>query len=251
MLSATLLASVLVVGGLVGPVQPHAVNPAVTLRPPLAWVGLFGPELVTWLENAKRLSELCGRADGTPKWRQCREEKLAPRTISIALRDAPSERASFVGSLVVVALPGIGLRAFYAGPSGGGVRGFTPDLFDRDWSHGPYFHQTYLDRHGDWFLLPEGPLKAPAWFDARALGTEPHVRRIGPGDVLRMPKGDVIVLEIGSRDIRVRPERPGDSPCGAEAAPPAGPGPERRVPLRELYSFEGHLTAEIKYTRGC
>ena len=171
--------------------------------------------------------------------------------MSVALRDAPRERASFVGSLVVVALPGVGLRAFYAGPMGGGAAGCTPDLFDSAWKHGPYFHQTYLDRHGDWCLLPGGPLEAPAWFDARALGAAASVRPIENGDVLRTPKGDVTVVEIGSQEIRVRPERPEDSPCGASAAPPPAPKQERRVPLGERYNFEGHLTVQIKYSRGC
>jgi hypothetical protein len=134
----------------------------------LGWVGLYNNQLIEWLENENRLDELCAQFAGRTDQRdRCRLEKLEPRPYVVPLRAAPSASSRWVGSLLLLATPGKGLHFFYAGQGGGLPREFTPDLHLQDWGYGPYFHQTYLERRGDWFLLPEDPFPMNTWTSAK------------------------------------------------------------------------------------
>src|SRR5688572_26930457 len=113
------------------------------------WVGLYNDGLIEWLENENRLDEICDQFNGQAKeLDRCRAEKLEPRSFVVPLY-ADATRAVSRGALLVVAIPGKGLRFFYARPEGGESIAFDPDLNLQDWGYGPYFHQTYLDRDGD------------------------------------------------------------------------------------------------------
>ena len=138
----------------------------------LAWIGLYNNQLIEWLENENRLGDLCaeflGRADARER---CRAEKLQPRPYIVVLRSGPAASAASNGSLSLVATPGKGLQFFYVPTNGGAPREFAPDLNLQDWGYGPYYHETFLERRGDWFLLPEDPFPAGTWLNASELGT--------------------------------------------------------------------------------
>jgi hypothetical protein len=217
-------------------------------RGDVGWVGLYNTALIEWLENENRLSNLCS---DTLTWRECREEKMMPKQYLIDLRDDPREAAASEGTLVIRATPGQRLRAYYRSAHGGREREFVPDLFDADWGYGPYFHQTFLERRGTWFLLPAGPLSRPGWVN---MG-EPHVRLLRElhetRDVIMTPNGDLVVIGMDRRVLRARPAQKADQWCEAGNPPPLEPWSEIRIPVQKLYNAAGHLLVDIKYKRGC
>jgi hypothetical protein len=218
----------------------------------VGWVGLYNAALVEWLENENRMNELCSHATAdTPKWRECRDEKMKPKQHLIPLRGAPRETATSDGALVILATPGQGLRASYRPARGGTATEFVPDLFDVDWGYGPYFHQTFLERRGTWFLLPAVPLPKPAWVNVSGFTNEPDVRLLEAGQIIRTPRGDLVVLGMERGVLRARPQQETDMWCREGDPPPLKPSTEVRIPVEELYSPTGHLLVSIKYMRGC
>ena len=213
------------------------------------WVGLYNDGLIEWLENENRLDEICDQFNGQAKeLDRCRAEKLEPRSFVVPLY-ADATRAVSRGALLVVAIPGKGLRFFYARPEGGESIAFDPDLNLQDWGYGPYFHQTYLDRHGDWFLLPQEPFPAVTWMNARDFGEEAHVLEVG--GIVESPHGMIVILAIEPDAVRARPEQPADMWCEAGDPPPLEPWQELRIPMRSLYSPTGHLLLSPAYMKGC
>ena len=226
---------------------------------PPEWVGLYSLELIGWLENENRLDEICGRGALQPtEVYRCREAALEPKVLAIPLRTGPSDEARIVGRLIVVAVPGRGLSAHYT-PSGTpeatgretAVVPLNPDLYLRDWGYGPYFHHSFLQRDGNWFLLPERPFEQAVWIDIEeAFG---HVSLIGvsEGDILTSPDGDWFVEGVREDGIRVRDEQPADQWCEPTDAPPVQPAPVHLRPNRELRDNHGHLLIRPKYLKGC
>ena len=223
----------------------------------LSWVGLFNSELVSWLENENRLKELCGADAGAEKWRACRETYLEPKVVVIPVRSGPRPDASRLGQMVLVAWPGKGLRIFAS--TRRLAEPFTPDLFDADWGYGPYFHQTILARRGLWFRIPlpvigTGWINAEDWSDRDQYTRQqivPAIETLEVEKIVTTPRGDMYVLGVENRVLRVRPEQDTDMPCGgSELAPPA-PSKEIRIPFEQLFDSKGHLLISYKYTRGC
>jgi hypothetical protein len=218
----------------------------------IGWLGLFNHALVEWLENENQLPQLCGAfAANSPEWFTCRGQKLAPKVHVVHLRTGPSEKAAPAGSLLVVAMPGQGLRAFFAPVTGGGAEEFQPDVYDGDWGYGPYFHQTFLERRANWFRLPEGPFPKGTWVNATALGDEPEIRSLEDEQIVSGPFGDLRILGVERDAIRARPEQAADMWCKSGEPPPLGPWQEVRIAHGDLYTPTGHLRVHPKYTRGC
>ena len=216
------------------------------------WVGLYTAEVVTLLENENQLQALCGHASvDTPQWRECRDKNMQPKQHVFQLRSAPRETATPKGALVILATPGQPLRAYYR--PAGKVAGipFIPDLFDADWGYGPYFHQTFLERRGSWFLLPVDPLPSPAWVNI----PEPQVRLVREfqetREVVETQRGDLIVLGMNRRSLRARLAQDADMWCQSGDPPPLKPWKEIHLPVETLYGPTGHLRLDIKYKRGC
>jgi hypothetical protein len=216
----------------------------------MGWLGLFSQDLVEWLENENQLQRLCSGFAGAEA-EQCRDQKLAPKIHLVRLWAAPSTTASPSGSLLLVALPGRGLRAFFVPVTGGVATEFQPDLFDNDWGYGPYFHETFLERRGTWFRLPEEPFPVGTWVDSRQLGGEPQLQLLEPEQIVSSPFGDLFILGVDRDVLRARPEQDADMWCREGPAPALSPWRELRIPLRDLYTAAGHLVVRKKYTRGC
>jgi len=218
----------------------------------VAWVGLFNRGLFNWLENVNRLDELCGPAKpGSVEFEECRTRKMAQKVHVIRLFRDSTTTASSAGAIVLVATPTIGLRAFFVPNAGGAATEFKPDLFDADWGYGPYFHETFLERRGTWFLLPERPFLKGSWFNSTDLESEPEIRVLEPGEIVTGPQGDLYILAVEPQGLRVRPEQDADMWCGEARQPTLKPFKEVRIPYRQLYNATGHLLLHVKYTRGC
>lgn len=217
----------------------------------VGWVGLYDSQLLTWLENENQLDTLCPKVAATgPAWQECRIGKMKPMRLVLQMRSSPNESAASEGSLIVVGTPGQPLRAYYRAARDVRDIEFVPDLFDSDWGYGPYFHQTFLERRGSWFLLPADPMPRPAWVHL----DEPTVRLVSggqeTGDLLTTPWGTLKVLAVTRQGLRARPAREVDM-CGDGSAPSPEPVKEVRIPTEQLYSPKGHLLVDIAYKRGC
>jgi hypothetical protein len=219
----------------------------------LSWVGLFNAELVGWLENSNRLKELCTDDQGSREWHECREAKLGPKVMVIPVRAGPRDSARRIGEIVLVALPGKGLRAFAS--SGPASVAFEPDLFDPDWGYGPpWFHQSLLDRRGSWIRVPL-PRIGAGWLNAdeccASAGFGLDIQTVQAGQIVTIPRGDMFVLGVEQGILRVRTEQPADLRCESADPPPLAPWQEIRIPFEQLRDSNGHLLIRYTYTRGC
>jgi hypothetical protein len=218
----------------------------------LSWIGLYNAELLDWLENGNRLDALCGKEGSVEERDACRAANMGPKIVVIPARAEPRADAPRLGEIVIVAMPGTGLKAFAsAGPR---TEPFTPDLYDSDWGYGPFFHETVLAHRGSWFRVPL-PLIGTAWIDATAWNGKTSaadlVRTLEKGDIVTTPRGDMTVLGVEDHVLRVRPEQKADLWCEGGTPPALAPWTEARIPFRELFDGLGHLLIHYKYTRGC
>lgn len=127
----------------------------------VGWVAMFSDAQVSWLENDNAMKQLCAAHElQSTAWYACEQAFLAAKTHVVRLQRAPSPQAAPAGDLIIVALPGKGLQAFYATQPGGPGVAIAPDLNDSDWGYGPYFHATVVERRGTWVRLPENPFPA-------------------------------------------------------------------------------------------
>lgn len=216
------------------------------------WLPLFNRDLVAWLENQHRLDTLCPSRVLAER-PDCHAEMLEPRALFVPIRPVPEPRAQPTGQLVILSVPGRGLTATFVSSAGAEARTFTPDLFLRDWGYGPpFFHQTYLERRGDWFRLPADPFPANSWLHVRDLGAEPEPLHVETGAIYTSPRGPIVVLAVEPGGIRARPEQPADMWCdGERPVPPLEPFTEMRIPVAEMLSATGHLLLAPKYMKGC
>lgn len=220
--------------------------------PEIGWIGLYEPALVAWLENENRLATLCADAPvGSPARTACHDRWLRPMRRELSLRHHPDPTARPAGTLVLEAVPGRGLAARYRSLPDGRETAFVPDLFDVDWGYGPWFHQTFLERRGTWFLLPADPFPVPLWMDAGDLSASPELRLLAVGDILSMDGEDWVVSAIGEDAVHLRSEQAADMWCEPGAPPPLQPAVQRRWSLASLHDARGHLLPDIKYKRGC
>lgn len=216
----------------------------------MGWIGLFSWRLIEWLENGNRLEQLCKEESEAANSR-CRDAKLQPLPLVVPLHAGPTRNAASRGSLLVLATPLKGLRFFHVSTRGGSPREFVPDFTLEDWGYGPYYHQTYLERRGDWFLLPPDPVPAGTWINARDFGDEPHVLAVEAGRIYESPKGNILVLAVEADIVRATAEQDADMWCSAGEPPRRQPLPEWRIPKRSLYAPTGHLLLSLAYPKGC
>ncbi len=218
----------------------------------VGWIGLYTAELVEWLENENRLSSLCSpHAPDSAAWYGCRERNLQPKVYVVRLRTAPSRQAAPAGDLIVEALPGRGLRAFYVPSQAGSAVPLVPDILDSDWSYGPFFHHSVVERRGSWVRLPEDPLPREAWLDLGDLGKNAAVTWLRPDDIVESPRGDLVVLSVANGRVRGRPEQDRDSVCEVDTRPPVAPFKEIWIDRSDVYTPTGHIRLQLKYKRGC
>jgi hypothetical protein len=128
------------------------------------WVGLFSTDMLGWLENENRLSALCGEpsVDRIEEWTKCQAEKTSPAIFALPVMREPDPGAERLGTIIVSAVPGSGLTAHYLPVGESRAQAFTPDLCDRDWGYGPYFHVLEVV-DGSVRVRPEQP--ADMWCD--------------------------------------------------------------------------------------
>ncbi|MFK5925133.1 MAG: hypothetical protein QM483_00755 [Desulfuromusa sp.] len=212
-----------------------------------AWVGLYDPADLGWLENENRLGKLCSDPSTLA---ECHAQCLSPRVSFYELRSLSSESSDRIGDLIVVATPGRGLSGhFRAAGSVESIR-FTPDLFLQDWGYGPYFHQTLSEERGDWIRLPPDPWATEVWLSRETDGSFPIVE-IQNGDIIEMGDRSWYVVAADRDFLLLRPEQSGDHWC-EEGEPPEIEATEpTRFSRAQLVDSSGHILFRLKYLKGC
>jgi hypothetical protein len=213
----------------------------------IAWIGLYEPAMLGWLENENRIGELC---PDPATLDVCYARSLEPMVVVTTLHAEPSEAGAVVGEVVVVAVPGRGLSAHYRPAGAAATNAVVLDLFLQDWGYGPYFHQTLAERRGDWFQLPAGPWPTPVWLH-RAVGLSETILMPYEGEILEMDGNGWYVAGVEPDALLLRPEQPADMWCEGDEPPPVATVTPTRMPRERLLDEAGHLRIRPKYMKGC
>lgn len=213
-----------------------------------AWVGLYDPAHLGWLENENRIQELCAQPSDLD---DCYSEKLGPAVSVWTLYSGPSYSESRVGDLIVVAVPGRGFSAHFRTVDTGRSIPFRPDLFLQDWGYGPYFHHSLSSQQGDWFQLPPEPWGQAVWLNREDARERSIVIEIRAGDILEMGGSSWFVVATESDAMSLRAEQPGDHWCEEGDPPPITSAEATRFSRAELVDPRGHLMFHLKYLKGC
>lgn len=217
-----------------------------------AWVGLYDEDLLSWLENENLMSTLCDLDSGSPEALTCVQERLRPLVRNWPVFSTPDAAAPALGWITLVAVPGWGLDAFWtAVETPDAPVHFVPDVYDRDWGYGPYYHQSILERRGDWFLLPAVPFSTSVWIHRPAPRLQ-SVLSVSSGEIVEISGEGWMVLSASGDGFEARPEQRADLWCGIEPEPPAvEPYESRFFSAAELRNARGAYIMRPKYTRGC
>lgn len=213
----------------------------------IGWVGLYNNDMLSLLENEPHIELLCPKTLGQAL-QACRDAKLQPKTWTIDVLEKPEPNSQKLGTIAITATPGEGLTAAFL--SANGPIDFTPDVFDTDWGYGPYFHQTFIERRKNWFLLPKNPLPKPGWINISQLTETPDVKDVVEGLVYVLDGKGIVITGIQKNKVSIRAEQPADMPCDGES-PELKPAPQQTMLIPDLLDQDGHLKLTVKYMRGC
>ncbi len=213
-----------------------------------AWVGLYDPAHLGWLENENRINELCAEPSDLD---DCYSEKLGPAVSTLPLHSGPSDSASRVGDLIVVAVPGRGLSVHFRPVETGQSFPFRPDLFLQDWGYGPFFHHSFSSQRVDWFQLPPEPWGQAVWLNLEDASDGSIVIEVRAGDILGMNGSSWYVVATESDALLMRAEQSGDLWCQDGDPPPIVSAEATRFSRAELVDPRGHLMFHLKYLKGC
>jgi len=258
---ATAMALGAVSPGLAGGQEP-APQP---VRPPRfaeVWIG--GPLDSVYNAEYARLQEACAPADA-----ECFATELDTTALPLAPVWSDTGAVEPAGRLTAALRPRG--RWPYATlryhPDDGPAITIREDV--GDWGYGVTL--PLADTAAGWLRLTVPGAATPVWIpaDARAdgfgvvevYGLEGRLWRLGPvigtddgtGETAELPAGVYLVLDVSDGQLRLRPELPGDMPCGADPEPPVDPtsAPVYSVPLDRLQDADGLPAVEPAYPKGC
>jgi hypothetical protein len=243
-----------------GPDSPGAVGVP-------AWVMLSGDPVAGGNLDWSQVLRDCAveeQETGEPAG-ECVARRSGPRVRAFPLHAEPDPDSREVGRLLIVRQPEEPLGALFLPTDSLEARLFVPDLYDPDWGYGPpWFHQTLLERRGEWYRLPRRPFPEPVWVPLGRGGREVQVYRVDPERIytalgplaarhgVASEDGGTVVVSLSRDAVFLRPEEPWDMPCELdEPAPPPSPSHGVRIPFSELYDEDLHLLLRVRYTRGC
>ncbi|MGD8727993.1 MAG: hypothetical protein PVH40_10130 [Gemmatimonadales bacterium] len=194
------------------------------------------------------MAELCASAADLT---ECYRKHLSPLVAVHTLYVSPDASSTSVGDVIVAAVPGRGLTAYYRPEGSAQATQFTPDIYLQDWGYGPpYFHQTFSDSHDGWYRLPPDPWSTPVWLDASAVDGLSELR-LRSGDIVQVGVESFYVLRTTGRSLVLRPEQDADMWCEAGDPPPLDPAEPRVYEWNDLIDDRGHLVVRPKYMKGC
>ena len=213
-----------------------------------AWVGLYNPAHLGWLENENRITELCADAIALA---ECYAQNLGPRLSFYSLHQAPNASSPRLGEIIVVAVPGRALSAHFRPAGTSQLNSFTPDLFLQDWGYGPYFHQTVSAAQQNWFQLPMGPWEDAVWLHRESEAEQSSLIELRAGDFIEMAGSSFYVVDAEPDALDLRAEQPGDHWCEEGDPPPIEAVEPNSFTRADLIDSQGHLSFQLKYLKGC
>ena len=197
---------------------------------------------------------------------ECFAVRPSAREWTFPVREAPAADARPVGSIVARILPGSGMDLVFR-PNEGADVPFDTDWVENDTGYTYLRDQTVLDRHGDWYLLPQRPFPRPVWIhlpgrEERArveadtvyeLAQKVTARVRGTSRRVTFPAGNILVVAVRGRMLEIRKEESFDGPCTDPREQRAKARGLRTylVAAEAFYDRDRHLRLKPAYTRGC
>lgn len=230
--------------------------------PVLGWSEVFPPKIISLvppgaykvLEGENQMAELC--VDMLPKQlEKCRQEKLKPKEWRLTLFEKPDFKSKKIGKIKIVAVPGKGLDATYS-EDGKKFEKLESDSKNTDWGYGNFFEFTVRDLNENWIQLPKRPFTTPVWINLKkdwGATDLPQAQELSTDTIYTTDLGDIVILEFSKKTFSYRFENENDMPCGEEEAKQLSPDvlEVKKADTDELFDSDGHLTAWIKYPKGC
>lgn len=220
------------------------------------WVGLWNSEMVRWAENANQIYKLCPKSMDTDSYKKCREQNLSKKTWIIPAYKNPKNTSPKVGEILITVKPGSSFIASFKNNSENNdnkktITDFEPDLFDQDWGYGPFFHQTILEKKGNWIKLPIQSLLAPVWINPKDSIKHSDNITVTENVVYILDSESIVITKINDDTVFFRSEQESDMWCGEGAPPKLKTSKVKKINLKQLYDSQKHLKLDIKYKRGC
>lgn len=214
------------------------------------WVGLWNEEMVEWAENENRIHRLCEKSKlSQDQVAECKKKYLSSKTWSITAFSSPNKKSEKLGEILITVKPGSSFLATIK-PKNEKEIDFTPDLYDRDWGYGPYFHQTILDKKSDWLQVALLGLKAPAWINPKNDIKFEDIKSIELGNIYSFNSKSIVIIKKDNKAIKYRMENKSDMWCDVGTPPKIPSGEIKTINIKDLFE-NGHLKLDIKYKRGC
>ncbi len=196
---------------------------------------------------------------------ECFTVRPSPVEWTFPLHEAPSREARALGTVVARLTYGSGIDFVYR-PSGGQDVPFETDWVEEDWGYTYLREQTFLDRKGDWFLLPPRPFPSAVWIrlpvrtelstvsagTVYSLSKSVAARESGASRTVTLDAGNIVVVARHGRTLVIRKEEDFDGPCaGSDERGKAQKLRTYLVEAEEFYDRDLHFQLEPAYTRGC
>lgn len=196
---------------------------------------------------------------------ECFTVRPSPVEWAFPLHEAPSRDARALGTLVARLTSDSGIDFVYR-PNGGQDVPFETDWVEEDWGYTYLRDQTFLDRRGDWFLLPPRPFPGAVWIrlpDRTELSTVSErtvyslskpvaARERGAAHTVTFEAGNIVVVARHGRTLEIRKEEDSDGPCaGSDEQGNAKAHRTYLVEAEEFYDRDLHFQLVPAYTRGC
>jgi hypothetical protein len=225
------------------------------------------------------MKELCSEATvkGSPKG--CDTKRLTDKHWTLQLFESASAKSRKMGELSITASEAGLFVLRYKDPAGQETT-FDPDEYDSDWSYGPYFNHTVVQKNGHWLLLPQSPFPKAVWINltlpaGKGLGLKGTDANglinsaLDSGSIYItsdsisalqsktkkpeiLPSLSSIYIEaIRAGKVIFRMETDADMACGEEVEASKAKPLLYEASLKDMFDANGHMVLRTKYTRGC
>jgi len=213
------------------------------------WIGLWNNQMMKWGENENQLSNLCPKTLSANDKESCIAAKLLPKEWDIKMFAKPDIESSLLGVIKITVIPGSPFLSSFNNTKGKQLA-FKTDLYDPDWGYGPYFHQTILDKKGNWIKISITDKAPLGWINTRESIQSQNIYKLAVGDIYLYSSESIVITHIDKNAISYRLKNKADMWC-SDGEPPKPPTPViKTINKKELY-HNGHLKLKKLYTRGC
>jgi hypothetical protein len=234
---------------------------AETINKKPEWVRIIKSEWLGILENVPQ-EDPCypllsaGKAE---EGKACQEKNGKVQTFNVPIYFFPKKDSARLGTIRIAAIPGYGFTFHFQKTRTKNWISFEPDIYLKDFGNTPYFHQTLLEKEGDWAFIPM--MAERGWIHTEVfISSGPHSKSLQDSELylgldpekVYLYEGESIkIVELKERTFTYRAEQPADMWCEASPAPAIEEVPLKELKYSDLYDDEAHLKIKPKYMKGC